>query len=400
MEHVPFPQQLKNYRKSQDLTQADIAEQLDVNSKTVQRWEAGKTTPRLVHWQHLVEHFKRNEASMKRRDFLHAALLASISFAPFQESRLSGLANLLSAERVPSPESEQAAIDAIVDSCWLLLPHFSNTVGTNHLAAVQDLRKKISGSLQESSDPRFAEALCQVEQVEGRLLYAMKRLKDASAIYRHAIQVARDFNNPLLEAIGLTWYSNFLIDTKQAPRALDPVEEAERMTKFGRATPLVYSWIFATKADAWANQKRPTESQRALHQAVSLMEKTGAGRKEYRIPYDKEWVFGYQGTVYAHIDCYGNAQNALYSGITGLGQAKVFRKWGFYKDLVISQSGEGHLEEACASAHEMLTIAEQTQAPMELWRSSDTVCRYLLQRWPDQPLVKDLIEEFGLPKRF
>ncbi len=102
--------------------------------------------------------------------------------------------------------------------------------------------------------------------------------------------------------------------------------------------------------------------------------------------------------LYTHIASYQNAQKALYAGIHDLGQARMFRKWGFYKDLVISQSAEGHLEEACASARAMFTIAQQTQAPMELWRSSDTVRQHLLPRWSDQPLVKDLIEEFELPK--
>src|SRR5690348_1601817 len=103
MEPVPFPQQLKSYRRSQNLTQAKVAEQLDVDTKTVQRWERGKNNPHPAHQRNLAEHFKRNEASMQRRAFLHAALLASISFAPFQESRLSGLADILSMERVPSP---------------------------------------------------------------------------------------------------------------------------------------------------------------------------------------------------------------------------------------------------------------------------------------------------------
>ncbi len=290
MEPFPFSQQLRSYRRSSVITQAEAAEQLGVSSKTVQRWERGKSRPRPVHRRNFAGLLKRNEACMKRRAFLHAALLASLSFAPAQENLLSELAGIFAVERVPSPEQEQAALHALVDACWLLLPHFSNTVGTRHLARVQDFRKNLNVNLQESSDPRLAEALCQIEQVEGRLLYAMKRLKDASYIYQHAIQVAKEFNNPVLEAIGLTWYSNFLIDTKQASQALAPAEEARRITSFGRATPLLRSWIFATGADTWANLQRPTESQRALSQAVSLMDQTTPLSSEYRIPYDKEWV--------------------------------------------------------------------------------------------------------------
>jgi transcriptional regulator with XRE-family HTH domain len=398
MEQIPFPQQLKKYRRNQKLTQAATAEQLNVATKTVQRWEQGRNTPHFAHQQNFVKHFQRNEASMKRRDLFHTALLASISFAPLQENRLSGLADILALETVPSPQNEQAAIEAIIDSCWLLLPHFSNTIGTKHLAFVQDFRRKMGETLKESSDPRFAEALCQVEQVEGRLLYAMKRLDQASYAYRHSIKIAKDFQKPLLEAIGLAWYSNFLIDVKRAPEALDPVNRDNELTRYGHATPIVRSWIFATEADAWANQKRSVESQRALYAAEEWMKMTGPAHEPYRIPYDKEWVYGYQGTVYAHIDAHQNAQSALHAGITDLGQAKVFRKWGFYKDLVISQSAEGKLEEACASAYNMCMIAKQTQAPMELWRSYDTIREHLLQRWSEHPLAKNLLEEFDLSK--
>lgn len=42
---MPFPEQLKAHRERLGLTQAELADLLDVPSRTYWEWEAGKTTP-------------------------------------------------------------------------------------------------------------------------------------------------------------------------------------------------------------------------------------------------------------------------------------------------------------------------------------------------------------------
>jgi transcriptional regulator with XRE-family HTH domain len=401
-----FAHQLKYYRKKEGLTQAALAARLETDVRNIRRWENAEVRPRPATMQKLYSILKESERSMNRRDLFRIGFKIIPASLLLQESHHLLIKDIVvSSKPVLSREEEYEAIETMVETCWLLLPHFSNIIGTNHLAFVQRFKEDMSISMRDSpNNDRFSKALIQARLVEGRLLYAMKRLEDAKGAYNDAIQLAREKSHYLLTSAGYGWYANFLIDSGESGKALDHLWEARKLAEQGHAPPIFRSWIFATEADAWsnlcydphANQEEAKKSRLFLNRALEEMEKPPQARLPFRIPYDEDWMYGYEGTVFAHIGEAQKAQNALKKGLSNLSpQKKVFRQWGFYKDLVISQSQEDKLEEACASAREMLDIAMQTKAPMERHRSIKTINDFL-GCWNDHCLVKDLRDEFHL----
>src|SRR5260370_31188480 len=57
---LPFHQQLKRERELRGWTQADLASQLQIDTKTVNRWENSKRLPQPYHRQHLCALFGKN----------------------------------------------------------------------------------------------------------------------------------------------------------------------------------------------------------------------------------------------------------------------------------------------------------------------------------------------------
>ncbi len=57
---LPFPQQVKYEREQRGWTQAELATRVGTDTKTINRWESGKSLPRLYHRQKLIELFKKS----------------------------------------------------------------------------------------------------------------------------------------------------------------------------------------------------------------------------------------------------------------------------------------------------------------------------------------------------
>jgi tetratricopeptide (TPR) repeat protein len=343
---------------------------------------------------------------MKRRDFFRNALAMSLTFAtPSQQLDLHRLTELLSpATASLSIREELSLVEMLTKTCWQLHPHLANVVDCRHLSYVGSYRQLLQSWLDNSPgspiDSRLASAISEIAQVEGGLLYELKRLDEAETCYRYAIQLAQKAGNLQLEAIGLARLSNFLIDAGQAGKASAPVEAARKIAKKVGATPLVRAWIVATEADAWANQPEvhgaAYKCEVALARAAELTSSIGSEQERYPVPYDYPWLFGYKGTVYAHLGRPQDASRAqceLEQGLRSLGPASTFRQWGFYKDLVIAHSLEKNVDEACHCARLAMNIAEQTNAPMYLQRAQDTT-QQVLKPWKDSLIVKGLMEEF------
>jgi tetratricopeptide (TPR) repeat protein len=279
-------------------------------------------------------------------------------------------------------------------------------VDLRHLDYVRSYRQKLASWLTSSPgspiNSRLTEAISEIAQVEGRILYSLGRLDEAGGSYQTAIRAARESGNVLLEAIGLAWFSNFLIDTGQAERASAPAEAARRKAEKGGATPLVCAWLASTEADAWSNQpglyRVGYQCDVALDRAAELMRSVGSEQERYPVLYDHPWTFGYRGTVCAHLGRPREAQSELEQGLAALGPAHLFRQWGYYKDLVIAYSLDKHVDEACHCARQAMNIAEQTKAPMEMQRTQNTAQQFL-KPWEESPMVKNLMEEFRVAQR-
>ena len=64
METKTFAQQLRKIRKRTGITQEELAEKLNISSKTVQRWEWGERTPRMQEIKKLCEVLHVSEAEL------------------------------------------------------------------------------------------------------------------------------------------------------------------------------------------------------------------------------------------------------------------------------------------------------------------------------------------------
>jgi tetratricopeptide (TPR) repeat protein len=390
---------IKHYRQSWDLTQEQFAEKFDVVPRSVQRWESG-VMPRTKHRQKLAPCEKAGEDQMKRRDFFQGFLATSLTFAtPSQvPNLLQSLEIIAPATARPSIREELSIVETLTKTCWQLLPHVANAVDSRHLNYIQGYRRLLESWLKSSPgssiDLRLTEAIGEIAQVEATLFYATKHLERAEKSYLDAIRAAHESGNLLLEAVGLAWFGNFLIDTSQANRASAPLEAASLKAKRGGATPTVKAWIAASQADAWARQpqKDVYNCEVALGRAETFASSIRSGQEPYPVPYDSAWSLGYKGSCYVRIGRLQEAKAALEQGVRLLGTG-MHRRAAFYKDFVIAHSLEKNVEAACSSARLAIQIAKDTKAPMELQDAQDAMQEFL-QPWKDSSLVKSLSEEF------
>lgn len=344
---------------------------------------------------------------MNRRDFFRKALALSVTFAaPCQQTDLYKWIDLTSpATASLSIKEELSLVKTLAKTCWQLLPHCANVVEPWHLyfvrASRQELVLWLSKSPGSSIDLHLLTALSEFMHIEGWLLYAFKRVKEAEQAYRAALGLAREAKNIPLEIIELNWFSNFLIDSHRANEASAPAAVAWRKAEKGGASQLVRAWITATQADAWANlhHRYGTEavknSERALDTAALWTPSGETEQERYPVPYDYAWLFGYRGAVYARLDRPHDALralNELKQGLTLLDPAERFRHWGFYNDLIIAHGHRKDIEEACHYARLAINMAEQAKAPIYLQRLQGVIQRSL-NPWNDSPLVTNLLEE-------
>ena len=63
--HLPFHEQLRYERELRGWSQADLAEKVRCDTKTIGRWESGDRFPRPYHRQSLCEIFGKNAELLK-----------------------------------------------------------------------------------------------------------------------------------------------------------------------------------------------------------------------------------------------------------------------------------------------------------------------------------------------
>jgi RNA polymerase sigma-70 factor (ECF subfamily) len=351
---------------------------------------------------------KEGENTMDRRTFFRRALALSVTFAnPGLRPELFRFTESLMPTTISfAIEEELSLVETLTQACWQLLPHRANRLDRRHLDYVRNFRRILETWLDSTTGApamRIAKALSEVTLVEGWLLHALNRQYEAEQACQAAILVAHRAGNVQLESIGVTWLSNFLIDTGQAHRAVDRVQAARRKAEKAGAMPLMRAWMTATEADAWANQREGDRvayhSEVALDRAAALTPSGVSESEPYPIPYDLPWLYGYRGAVYAHLGHdTQRAQSELERGLASLDPGLLFRRWGFYHDLIIAHSLGKQVEEACQCARLAMNVAEQTQAPIFLRRVQDTTHQFLAP-WKESSPVRNLLEEIRLARQ-
>jgi len=383
-------------------------ERLGLDPCGIRRWKSGKVKPSMNYQQKPDPSVKEGENTMDRRAFFRRALALSVTFAApgLRPDLLRFTESLMLTTTSLSREEELSLVETLTQTYWQLLPHRADRVDRRHLGDVQSYRHILEAWLDSApgaSAMRLGKALSEVTLVEGWLLHALNRQNEAEQACQAAILIAHHVGNVQLEAIGVTWLCNFLIDTGQAHRVVDRVQAARRKAEKAGATPLMQAWMAATEADAWANQREgyrtAYHSEVALDRAVALTPSGASESEPYPIPYDLPWLYGYRGAVYVHLGHNAQrAQSELERGLASLGPGLMFRRWGFYHDLLIAHSLGKQVEEACQCARLAMNVAEQTQAPIFLRRVQDTTHQFL-KPWKESQAVRDLLEEMRLAQQ-
>lgn len=399
-------QPIKRYCTDWQLTQEQLAGRLRVDPRQIRRWQNEGVKPRAKNRQKLDPCLKAREDTMKRRDFLRMAVDISLTFPAFcQPSNPSQLRERLVDSL--SFEEEFSIIEVLIKTCWQLLPHHANVVESRYLDYVCRYQSMLENWLKSSPgspvDLRLLSYMSELLQVEGWLRFALGSPDDAETAYQVALQRAEQAGNLRMQALALTWHSNLLIDAGREHSFHDRstasglAEEARKRAKNADWSPLMYAWIVATIADAWAHKheehKAVYQCEKALGDAAELMSSVAFEQDSHpAVPYDKIWSSGFEGAVYTQLGRPKEAQIALNQGLTSLDPAS-YRRWGFHKDLIIAYGREENIEAACRSARSAWDLAQQTNALMELRRTRDAV-QQTLGRWKEYPAVKDLMEEF------
>lgn len=394
---VRYDQLITQYRQSWDLTQEHFAEHFDVVARCVQRWEQG-VTPGAKNRQKLALCEQAGEDAKLRRDFFRGFLAVSLPFAALSQApQLHQFLEALEPSTTHlSVREELGIVEMLTKTCWQRLPHVADVVERRYLDDVRAYRQMLASWLASSPgssfDERLTSALSEVEYVEATLLYELKRPEEAAQSYQAAKQRAHAAGNLLLEAVGLTWFGNFLIDTRRAHQASPPLEQARQLAEKTGAPPIVRAWIAATEADALAHQGETYKSEVALSRAARWQDALELEQEAYPVSYDRPWSWGFTGTVYAHLGQLQDAYSALEQGLAQLDPAWTFRRLAFSIDLLIVHSLDHHVEAACHAARQAARGAAQARAPMTLQRIQDAAHTFL-KPWKDSPMVKDLSEE-------
>ncbi len=91
---------LRKARKSKGLTQAQLAAEIDVDEKTISRWESGEYTPQPVFWKKVCDFFEETPEELGFADLGVAQ--------QFEENRL---ANLEAEQRAPLEERNETSLE-------------------------------------------------------------------------------------------------------------------------------------------------------------------------------------------------------------------------------------------------------------------------------------------------
>ena len=264
---------------------------------------------------------------------------------------------------------------------------------------VSEHLEKIVQLLEGSLLPTMRTQLCSLASktalLLGELLLDMNQFACARAFQNSAITSAQEANNQALEAISWGRLSLGWIYSDHARKALDYVQEAQRLAASN--TTLTNAWLAAIEAEAQANVHYRDGCLRALDVSERIEDQHQHPDDSYLIHFDRSLLEGYQGVCFRKLYHPEDTQSAMYlekaqivllDALARLNSSTIVRQPTYLRDLADTHVKKGEIEVACERAIQAVTLAAHVQLHKVVKRL--LTLRQELEPWKNTQYVQAL----------
>lgn len=235
----------------------------------------------------------------------------------------------------------------------------------------------------------------------GDVLFNMRDYQVATRYYEMALRAAQEISNTTLQAIVFGRYSLLLIDSHQYRQAQPLMEEALRLASLS-ASSLVCSWLWAVKAEAYANEGEEKSCLEALEAAREQLERHEERMDCYTFVaelapsvYGAAKLLGYEGTCYLRLKQPEQAQQVLVASQKS--SSHPHHQSLVNADFALALVQQGSPQEACIFITQALTSVQQTGSMRAFQRILSV--RQALHPWDSLLEVRELNERIFLLTR-
>src|SRR6266699_5062067 len=162
---------------------------------------------------------------------------------------------------------------------------------------------------------------------------------------------------------------------EQADRALPLIQEARRLAAHS-GTTTIRTWLAAVEAELQPNLKDYTACFRALDDAEHVPQQYLLSEDPYMTTFSPSLFAGYKGVCHMQFGEPEAAYKVLSEALTHLSIPSISRRCYILTDLASACIQRKEIGEACAYAHQALTLTAQAKSPA-LWQRINDIRQQL-----------------------
>jgi tetratricopeptide (TPR) repeat protein/transcriptional regulator with XRE-family HTH domain len=296
-------------------------------------------------------------------------------------------------ERLGSIASHPSSIDtealddlgAITNYYWKL----STNVSLDILSGVAGHFATITQLLRESHPLSIYERLCILAsrnaQLMGKTFHDIREYDLAWEYYTFSLKAAKEARNPDLWAAGAGRIALLLIYWGQPEQALPLLHEAQRQELHNQR---LRSWLFAIEAEIQAIIGATDACLRCLDESKNAALPVSLADDMYGTGFNPSRVSGYEGSCFVRLRQPERALPALKEAFEQCDPASLRRRSTLLADIGTVHAQLGDVETACSFILQALDVTEQTKSLIVLQRIYKG--RKELHPWKESNEVKNL----------
>jgi len=429
--------QLIAARELKGWTQANLAEKLEVTPLTISRWENGVQIPRTFMVMRLCRVFGMSAEALglvcekQDTEFRNTPQIVIASKLQAREENVSTIASLQehimklkrrellyllsiagSALLLPLPDidwdriertlakpsqlDKQAINDLTIinSSFWSL--YRGSAAKFTVLDGVLGQLKTLIGFLKESHPALLHGQLCalasDLSQLAGEIFFDANDYSTAQSCYTFAAASAKEANQYDLWSCALVRSSFLPIYDERFHDALPLLHAARNIVSRGDTTLVTRFWIAAVEADAQAGVGNLSMCQQALDCAAEVCHVKGGSNGGW-LRFDGDRLPEQRGACFVKLERPDLAIPTLLSSLDHL-STPTRRRGMVLNDLATALAQQGHIEQACIYADEVVGIA--TQAASGVLKKGIHSLRLQLESFANCSAVSNLDQKITL----
>jgi len=378
---------LAERRKAQGFTQESFAEAMDVDRRTVGRWETGKgkpqppQRPKMAALLHMdledldalldatgtpteaagpppsVRHSPGDTDEMIRREFLRL-MTVSGALATMPASTPDALSE---AELHGSADG----LDLMNGHLWQVyqLARAKRSVYPVVRAQLSTLNETLSEGIISFSS--FCVAAADLYQLAGELAFDANQYGEAAASYALAASASREAKSFDLWACALIRSAYVDLSEKRYARAAETLGVARRIALQGDGNLSTRYWAASVQAEAYAWLRDVDACKEAIDEAQKVEDLRGQASNGGWLRFDGSRLAEERGARYLHLGQLDLAEESLLAALTQkpLAVGASFRRRGAaLTDLAVIGAGRKDPEQVVEYGHEALLLAQASNS--------------------------------------